>query len=159
VAMTFVYTSCPLPNYCFRLSNNFGRIQKRFADQLGRDLVLLSITINPVHDRPEALARYAQTWKADASSWHFLTGSLADVKAVCRRFGVNYWRDEGTLTHSLHTVIVDRQGKLAANFEGNELSADQLGDFVAATLQQTNQGAESVSRILEIPGLTLDTGF
>ncbi len=135
VAITFIYTSCPLPNYCFRLSSNFGRLQKRFADQLGRDLILLSITIDPVHDQPEVMAKYAETWKADPNSWHFLTGSLSDVKQVCRSFGVNYWPDEGTLTHSLHTVVIDRQGKLVANFEGNEFTAEQLGDFVATKLR------------------------
>ena len=135
VAAAFVYTSCPLPNYCFRLSNNLGRVRKRFAGRLGRDLVLLSVTIDPVHDTPEVLAKYAATWKADAKSWHFLTGPEADVKAVSRRFGVNFWPDEGALTHSLHTVVIDRQGKLAANFEGNEFTAEQLGDFVAAEMR------------------------
>jgi protein SCO1 len=133
---SFIYTSCPLPNYCFRLSNNLGRLQKRFADRMGRDLVLLSVSIDPAHDTPEVLAKYAATWKADAKSWHFLTGPEADVTRVCRRFGVNAWPDEGSLTHSLHTVIIDRHGKLAANFEGNEFTAEQLGDFVEAVLGQ-----------------------
>jgi protein SCO1/2 len=132
VVAAFVYTSCPLPNYCFRLSNNLGRLQKRFADRMGRDLILLSITIDPARDTPPVLAKYAATWKADPRSWHFLTGPETDVKTVCRRFGVNFWPDEGALTHSLHTVVVDRQGKLAANFEGNEFSAAQLGDFIEA---------------------------
>jgi protein SCO1/2 len=130
LAVTFIYTSCPLPDYCFRLSNNFGRLSKRFADRMGRDLVLLSITFDPVHDQPRVLAKYAGTWKADAKSWHFLTGTLSDVKAVCRQFGLNFWQEEGALTHSLHTVVIDRHGKLAANFEGNEFTAEQLGDFV-----------------------------
>jgi len=130
VALTFIYTSCPLPDYCFRLSNNFGRINKRFAERMGRDLVLLSVTFDPVHDQPKVLAKYAATWKADAKSWHFLTGSLPEVKAVCRNFGLNFWQEEGSLTHSLHTVVIDRHGKLAANFEGNEFTAEQLGDFV-----------------------------
>lgn len=134
VAVTFIYTSCPLPDYCFRLSNNFGRLAKRFADRMGRDLVLLSITFDPVHDQPKVLAKYASTWKADPKSWHFLTGALPDVKAVCRQFGLNFWQEEGSLTHSLHTVVIDRQGKLAANFEGNEFTAEQLGDFVEVTL-------------------------
>lgn len=135
VAIAFIYTSCPLPNYCLRLTNNFGRLQKRFADQMGRDLILLSITIDPVHDQPEVMAKYAETWKADPNSWHFLTGSMTEIKRVCSSFGVNYWPDMGTLTHSLHTVIIDREGKLAANFEGNEFTAKQLGDFVATTLR------------------------
>ena len=68
MALTFIYTSCPLPNYCFRLSNNFARLQKRFARQLGQDLVLLSMSFDPVHDRPEVLAKYASAWKADPGS-------------------------------------------------------------------------------------------
>jgi protein SCO1/2 len=130
VGVTFIYTSCPLPDYCFRLSNNFGRLQKRFAGRMGRDLVLLSISFDPIHDRPEVLAKYAGTWKAYPNSWHFLTGTPDEVKAVCRMFGLNFWPDEGTLAHSLHTLVIDRQGKLAANFEGNQFSAEQLGDFV-----------------------------
>jgi protein SCO1/2 len=134
VAVTFIYTSCPLPDYCFRLSNNFGRLQKRFATRMGRDLVLLSISFDPVHDQPEVLAKYASTWQADSNSWRFLTGTPAEVKAVCRMFGLNFWPDEGTLAHSLHTLVIDRQSKLAANFEGNQFSAEQLGDFVETTL-------------------------
>ncbi len=136
VGVTFIYTSCPLPDYCFRLSNNFGRIQKRFAARMGSDLVLLSITFDPVHDQPEVLAKYASIWKADPHSWHFLTGTPAEVKAVCYRFGLNFWPDEGALTHSMHTLVIDRQGKLAANFEGNQFSAEQLGDFVETTLDR-----------------------
>jgi protein SCO1/2 len=134
VGVTFIYTNCPLPDYCFRLSNNFGRLQKRFADRMGRDLVLLSISFDPAHDTPEVLAKYSNTWKADPSSWRFLTGTPDEVKAVCRMFGLNFWPDEGTLAHSLHTLVIDREGKLAANFEGNQFSAEQLGDFVETTL-------------------------
>jgi protein SCO1/2 len=134
VGITFIYTSCPLPDYCLRLSNNFGRLNKRFADQMGRDLILLTITFDPVHDDTRVMAQYAARWKADAKSWHFLTGSLAEVKAVCRLFGLSYWQDEGWLTHSLHTIVVDRAGKLAANFEGNEFTAEQLGDFVSVEM-------------------------
>ena len=139
VALTFIYTSCPLPNYCFRLSNNFGRLSKRFADRMGRDLVLLSITFDPVHDQPKVLAEYAATWKADPISWHFLTGSLSDVKGVCRKLGFNFWQDEGLFTHSLHTLVIDRRGKLAAVFEGNEFTAEQLGDFVAVAMAGQEQ--------------------
>ncbi len=134
VGVTFIYTSCPLPDYCFRLSNNFGRLQKRFAARMGSDLVLLSISFDPVHDSPEVLAKYGSIWKADPNSWRFLTGTLAEVQAVCRRFGLNFWPDMGTLAHSMHTLVIDREGKLAANFEGNQFSAEQLGDFVETTL-------------------------
>jgi protein SCO1/2 len=136
VGITFIYTSCPLPDYCFRLSNNFGRLRKRFADRMGRDLVLLSISFDPAHDQPEVLAKYAGSWKADPNSWRFLTGTTAEVTAVCRLFGLNFWPDEGTLAHSLHTLVIDREGKLSANFEGNQFSAEQLGDFIGTKLNR-----------------------
>lgn len=136
VAITFVYTRCPLPNYCFRLSNNFGRLQKRFAQEMGRDLMLLSITLDPVHDQPEALAEYGRIWKVDAKGWRLLTGPPAEVRKFCERFGVAFFPDEGQLIHSLHTLIIDPQGKLAVNLEGNEFTAEQLGDLVQSVMRK-----------------------
>lgn len=134
VAVTFIYTACPLPDYCFRLSNNFGRVSKLLAAEMGRGLVLLTITFDPAHDTPAVLAKYAATWQADPASWHFLTGPPDDVKAVCRKLGQNFWQDEGLFTHALHTLVLDRQGKLAADLEGNEFTADQLADFLKVEL-------------------------
>lgn len=136
VALNFVYTRCPLPDYCFRLSNNLAQVQKRFPAQMGRDLILLTITFDPVHDTPETMAKYAHIWNADLKAWHFLTGPLADVQRICNLFGVAAWQDEGILTHSLHTVIIDRHGKLAANIEGNSYSAKQLGDLIEEVLKR-----------------------
>ena len=138
VAITFIYTRCPLPDYCVRLSNNFAQLQKRFNTRMGRDLVLLSITFDPDHDSPDVLAKYAETWKANVDGWRFLTGTLSNVKQVCGMFGMNFWPDEGLLTHSLHTAIVDREGKLVANIEGNQFTAVQLGDLVEVTLTHAN---------------------
>jgi protein SCO1 len=141
VAITFIYTRCPLPDYCMRLSSNFARLQRRFDDRMGRDLILLSITFDPDHDHPDVLAKYAGQWKANVEGWHFLTGTLSSVKQVCGMFGMNFWPDEGLMTHSLHTAIVDREGKLVANIEGNQFTALQLGDLVEATLTHGNEQA------------------
>ena len=70
VALNFVYTSCAHPNFCYRVSNNFGVLQRRFKEQLGSDLVLLTVTFDPQRDQPERLARYAKNWKADPAAWH-----------------------------------------------------------------------------------------
>ena len=134
VAMNFVYTRCPLPDYCFRLSNNLALLQKRFVDRMGRDLMLLTVTFDPAHDRPDVLASYARIWKADPLAWHFLTGALPDVQRVCSMFGVGFWQDEGAFIHALHTVVIDRKGRLAANIEGNHYTAQQLGDLVESVL-------------------------
>lgn len=136
VALTFGYSRCPNPNYCFRLSSNLARVEKRFHDDAGRDLALLTIVIDPDHDQGATLTQYASTWKADPAVWHFLTGPLPEIKQVAEMFGMNFWRDEGLLTHSLHTIVIDRQGQLAANIEGNQFTAEQLGDLVQTVMNR-----------------------
>jgi protein SCO1/2 len=136
VALNFVYTSCALPNYCYRMANNFGVLQRRFKDQLGRNLVLLTVTFDPQRDSPDVLAHYSQTWKADPKTWHFLTGSVPDVRRVTSMFGMDFFPDEGLMNHSLHTAVIDREGKLVANIEGNQFTADQLTDLVRTVLGQ-----------------------
>jgi protein SCO1/2 len=136
VAITFLYSHCPLPNFCFRLSNNFAIVQKRFADRMERDLVLLSVTFDPEHDQPEVLAHYADNWKAaDAKGWYFLSGAPSEIQKVSLEFGMNFWQDEGLITHALRTVILDRRGHLVANLEGNEFTAQQLGDLLESVLR------------------------
>ena len=134
VVANFIYTTCALPNFCLRLANNFGVLQKRFAKQLGRDVVLLTVSFDPQHDTPEVLATYAAQWKANPDTWRFLTGPPSDVERACRLFGVHAFADEGLFDHSLHTVVIDRQGRLAANIEGNQFTATQLGDVTAGVL-------------------------
>ena len=134
VALNFVYTRCALPEYCYRSSNNFGVLQKQFRERLGKDLVLLTVTFDPVHDQPETLRNYARTWKANAENWRFLTGTAPDVQRVCDLFGVNFVPDEGLFVHSLHTAIIGRDGKLVANLEGNEFTAQQFADLLERVL-------------------------
>jgi protein SCO1/2 len=134
VAINFIYTSCALPNFCLRIANNFGVLQKRFKARLGRDLVLLTVTFDPVHDTPEVLAKYASRWDAESAAWHFLTGPAADVQRVCRLFGVDFFPDEGLMNHSLHTAIISRHGKMIANVEGNQFTAGQLADLMETVL-------------------------
>ena len=136
VAITFGYSRCPNPNYCFRLSNNLARVEQRLHDRAGRDLILLTIMIDPEHDQGATLARYASVWKADPAHWHFLSGPLPQIKQVAGLFGMNFWSVEGLVTHSLHTLIVDRRGQLAINVEGNQFTPQELGDLVRTVLDQ-----------------------
>jgi protein SCO1 len=135
VLLTFGYSRCPNPNYCFRLSNNLAQVEKRFHDQAGRDLVLMTVVIDPEHDQGAALVDYAGVWKADPALWHFLTGPLPEIQKVAGMFGTNFWSDEGFVTHSLHTVILDRKGQLAVNLEGNAFTAQELGDLVQTVMK------------------------
>jgi protein SCO1/2 len=134
VLLDFIYTRCVLPDYCYRFSNEFGILQRRFAGRLGKDVVQMTITFDPVHDQPAVLADYAKTWKANSKTWHFLTGSPEEVQRICSWFGIEAWPNEGLLVHTLHTAIIDRDGRLAANLEGNLFTAQQLGDLAEAVM-------------------------
>jgi protein SCO1 len=140
VAITFLYTHCPFPNYCFRLANNFGRVQRRFAGRMNKDLVLLSVTFDPQNDSPAVLKKYAATWQSRTGGWYFLTGPVPEIRRVCHMFGMNVWSDEAMLAHTMHTAVIDSQGKLVANLEGNEFSADQLGDLIQSIMSSPRAG-------------------
>jgi len=131
VAIDFIYTRCPLPDVCPRLSANFARLQKHFAGRM----VLLSITLDPRYDTPAVLAEYAERWRADPRDWLFLTGSEEDVRRVAGQFGVVYWAEEGAITHTSSTAIIDRNGRLVALVEGSSFTSRQLMDLVQSKLE------------------------
>lgn len=139
VALTFGYSRCPNPNYCFRMSNNFAQIERRLPSRDKNRLILLTIMIDPDHDQGKALSEYADTWKADPAVWHFLTGPVTEIHQVAAMFGMNFWLSEGLLTHPLHTVLIDCDGHLAANIEGNQFTSHQLGDMVETVMNRTDQ--------------------
>jgi protein SCO1/2 len=134
VAVDFIYTRCPLPDVCPRLSASFARLQTRFRD---KDLVLLSITIDPRYDTSEVLLGYAKIWNARPEGWRFLTGPDREIETVARRFGMNYWPEEGLITHTSQTGIIGRNGKLAATVDGSSFAPVQLGDLIERELEKT----------------------
>ena len=131
VAIDFIYTRCPLPDVCPRLAANFALLQRQFRDRCGRDLVLLSVTVDPDFDTPAVLADYARRWDA-GPAWLFLTGDVAPLGAA---LGEIYWADEGSIGHNSTTSIIGRDGRLAAQVEGSNYRPDQLAHLVARQLE------------------------
>jgi len=84
VVINSFFASCNAS--CPAMSKSLAALQSRFADRLGRDLVLVSITVDPEHDTPAKLRAYAQRWQA-RRGWYFLTGSKANVDAALKKLG------------------------------------------------------------------------
>src|SRR6185436_9646649 len=122
----FIYTRCPLPEVCPRLSANFARLQRRFETHLGRDLVLLSITLDPGYDTSATLLEYAKIWKARPEGWRFLTGPQPEIEALAQRFGMSFWAEDGAITHNSRTAVLSRTGRLAAVVDGSSYQVGQL---------------------------------
>jgi protein SCO1 len=135
VAITFIYSRCPLPDYCPRMVNNLAEVKNRYPDRLGRDLTLLTVTFDPKYDTPEVLKNFAARYGGNVPGWHFLTGSPEAVAAVCASFGIEYWPDQGLITHSLQTAVIDREGRLRASVEGRGFSGRQIADLVGTVLE------------------------
>jgi len=134
IVVNFIYTRCPLPEVCPRLSANFAHLQKRFRERMERDLVLLSVTLDSQHDTTAVLADYAKRWGA-RDGWHFLTGDPADIQRLASQLGLVYWPEEGLLTHTSQTGVISRDGRLSALIEGSSYEEDQLGDLIARQLE------------------------
>lgn len=135
VALNFMYTTCQLPDFCLRVVNHFGVLQKQFASRLGRDLIFLTITFDPARDTPEVLDAYAAQWMPNPNTWRFLTGPPNDVQRVLEWFGVSAFPNDGLMDHTLHTAVIGRSGKLVANVEGNQFSTDQLAALLTVALR------------------------
>jgi protein SCO1 len=131
VAIDFIYTRCPLPDVCPRLSANFAMLQRQFHDRAGDNLVLLSVTVDPDFDTPAVLAGYARRWGA-GPGWLFLTG---DVAPLASALGEIYWADEGSIGHNSTTSIFGRDGRLAALVDGSNYRPDQLAHLIARQLE------------------------
>jgi protein SCO1 len=137
VAVNFIYTRCPMSEVCPRLAASFATVQRRFASSMGRDLILLSITIDPEWDTPQVLAAYAKLWRARDEGWRFLTGSPEAVRNAAASWGLVYWPEDSAIVHTSRTALVSRDGKLLAMVEGSSYRTDQLVELIHHHLQVT----------------------
>jgi protein SCO1/2 len=133
LVLTFLYTRCPLPEYCSLMASNFVAIDKALQknpDQFNRTH-LLSISIDPLGDKPAVLRTYGSPLvrrddKVQFDHWEFLTGSVDEIKKAATFFGLDYFPENGQITHSLRTAIITPDGKVYKIYRGNEWRVDQL---------------------------------
>jgi protein SCO1/2 len=128
-AITFIFTRCPLPTFCPRMSTNFKEVQdlltKNGTDH-GTNWHLVSITFDPQFDTPVILKDYSARFGADPAHWTFLTGDFAEISAITDQFGETFWKDQGALNHNLRTAVIDASGKVQHIFEGNNWTGAEL---------------------------------
>jgi protein SCO1 len=131
LAVTFVYTRCPLPDFCPLMDRRFGELQHAIAADAGlRDRVhLVSVTFDPAHDTLAVIQAHATARGADPQTWSYLTGPAAAIERFTSRFGVSAIAGTDpsqTITHNLRTAVIDRHGRLMTIHSGNDWTADEL---------------------------------
>ena len=135
-ALTFVYTRCPLPDFCPRMDRYFAAVQKTVAASPAlADVRLVTVTVDPEYDTPAVLKAHASARGADTRTWQFVTGTPADIDAFARRFGVTTERppqDPAAITHNLRTAVIDPEGRLVAAVSGGDWTpASLVADLTA----------------------------
>ena len=133
LVVTFVYTRCPLPDYCPLMSANFAQLNSALLKEeaLGGRAHLLSVTLDPEYDRPSVLRAYGATYAGGRfDRWDFATGDPAEVRRLAEFCGLTYKAEGGQVVHSLRTAVVAPDGKLLKIYRGNEWKPDEvLGDL------------------------------
>lgn len=119
--LTFIFTRCPIPNFCPRMSNNFREIQDALAavrDQ-PTSVQLLSISFDSEFDTPEVLAQYAARHTPDTDRWRFATGTSTEIKKLTQAFSISVQPENGAFAHGLATALVGSDGKIRHIWRGN----------------------------------------
>jgi protein SCO1/2 len=140
--VTFIYTRCPLPNFCPRVTRNFAEIEKQLATTPGAldKTHLLCVSFDPENDTPERLRAYGATYiGSDAKSafahWDFAVPDKAVLGEMAKFFNVGLTNEtDGTITHTLSTTLIGPDGKVVKFYPGNEWTVDQVLGDVRQTL-------------------------
>ncbi len=129
VVVTFIYTRCPLPDFCPLMDRNFAAIQRAVKAEGPRGVRLVSISFDPAFDTPAVLKAHAARAGADPAVWTFVTGDQATIEVLGARFGlavVHDANDPASITHNLRTAVIDRHGKLKKLYDGNEWTPPEI---------------------------------
>jgi protein SCO1 len=131
LAITFIYTRCPLPDFCPLMDRQFADVQQIVAADasLRGRVQLLSISFDPEYDTPAVLATHAKKVGADAATWAFLTGTPSDIDVFAAHFGVSVMRDgsdPASVVHNLRTGVVAPDGRLVTIISGMQWAPSEL---------------------------------
>lgn len=129
VAFTFFFTSCPLPEYCPRMNRNFAEARKVLtgATNAPANWQLLSISFDSSFDTPLMLSGYARYYRGDDTNrWLFAVAATNTLAALAPQVDLSIWREGGSLSHNMRTVVLAPGGKIFRQFNGNDWTPAQL---------------------------------
>jgi protein SCO1 len=132
--LTFIYTRCPLPNFCPLVTHNFAVINRQLSADptLYAKTHLLCVSFDPDNDTPARLRAYgAEYIGSDAKNafahWDFAAPTKPELLEMAKYFdvGITHGADD-SITHTLSTTLIDAHGKVAQFYPGNEWTPDQV---------------------------------
>ena len=124
--ITFIFTRCAAIEFCPRMAKQFAEVQAVLKDREFPGLRLLSISLDPEHDRPELLKEYAVAVGADPAMWNFATADTETIDSLTRDFRVHRNNEGGVLNHTLCTALIAPDGTVTRIWRGNVWTADEV---------------------------------
>jgi protein SCO1/2 len=131
LAVTFVYTRCPLPDFCPLMMRNFAAAQAMLAKDpaLAARAHLLTVSFDTKHDTPDVLRAFGAPFQKTATPfthWTLATGKEDAIRALGGALELDYLEETRSFTHNLRTAVVDPRGRLRRLFRGNDWKPEEL---------------------------------
>jgi protein SCO1/2 len=127
IVLNFIFTRCPIATMCPAATERMAALQKAAQAAGAKNFELVSISLDPEYDTPGVLKDYAQLRGLDTSNWSFLTGPDAAVRHLLAQLGVIREFEGATIKHTLATVLINEEGKIAYRVDGSTWPVE---DFV-----------------------------
>ncbi len=135
VLVDFIYTSCA--STCPRLTAKMVQVAHELGPELGVKATIVSITLDPEHDSPSELAKYAKVQGADNNGWLFLTGPPAQIDQVLALYNLRRDREsDGSVTHSVSAFLLGPDGRQTRQYNALDVSAKSVAADVNDALSK-----------------------
>jgi protein SCO1/2 len=122
---TFIYTRCPIPDFCPLMSKRFNEIHKRL-NEIEPDLLLVSVSFDTKYDTPNVLKDYGRRYTDSFKDWQFVSGSPEQVGRLSSELGVVTQTESNQIIHNLRTVLISDSGRILKIWRGNEWTANDV---------------------------------
>ena len=140
VLLDFIHIGCP--GVCATLVSKFGEVADSLKPELGSKVILLSVTNDPEHDRPDQLLALARSSDADLDGWLFVTGKPTDVARVIKAFGVNNERmPDGSPAHITQVFLLGTDGQKKREYRGMLMKPQAVVSQIRDAMTQVQGGA------------------
>lgn len=138
-AFTFIYTTCPLPDFCPRMTGNMAGVYEAIEADPERygDARLLAVTVDPANDTPAVLREYGLEYVGDAEGFRRWSFARADPEALGELAGftgLRFMPEAGEVVHSLRTVVVDPDGRVVTTLVGNRWEPEEMLQTLATAV-------------------------
>ena len=144
VILTFIYTRCPLPDFCPLMMKHFDAINRQVASRpdLAPRIFLVGVSVDPEYDTPAVLKAYGKAFVTGRDPFERLalaTGAPAEIRAIATYFGLTYSQDNAQIQHTLSTAIIGVDGRVVALLPSNSWRPSDALGAVEAHLRQHPQ--------------------